>query len=254
MPNSWRDETHLLSRFSLLIVCLLGWIVVALSFTAESVMAHHRPDCDPNDAVMINARRDAFPSPPDGNIIIDPLDPNSDWKFVASKIGSSALEADGSHSAADVNCDGLIDSSDTNAVQLGVPLPPTPTPTITPTPQAVPSRGRIAPVPPPTAGSEQAPKLCELQYVVQNLISTALGAGGLLLFIMVIWGGFKWLTAGANDKAVAEARGTITWAVFGLIIMLASFFLLQFISNFTKVTVTNFAAPWIGTAGVNPCQ
>lgn len=103
--------------------------------------------------------------------------------------------------------------------------------------------------PPPV---EPAPKLCHLEGIIQSLIEIALAAGGLALFIMILIGGFKWLTAGANDKAVAEARGTITWAVIGLVIMLASFFILQFIFNFTKVDVTGFDMPWAGDTTLRP--
>lgn len=142
----------------------------------------------------------------------------------------------------DVDCDGDIDNVDANYVINGFPNTGGP---------LVPGPGD--PAVPPSAGTTDAPRLCEIQYIVQNLIRIALGAGGLGLFVMILLGGFKWLTAGGNDKAVAEAKGTITWAAIGVALMVASFFILQFITNFTGVNVTVFTIPWIGGVGTSSC-
>jgi hypothetical protein len=114
--------------------------------------------------------------------------------------------------------------------------------------------GIVSATPPPVP---EAPKLCQLGSVVTSILGVALGLAGLAVFIMFVYGAFRWLTAGANEKVVQEAKGTLTWAVIGLVLMLASFFILQLIYNFTGVDVTVFEIPWIewsGGSSTSPCE
>lgn len=74
-----------------------------------------------------------------------------------------------------------------------------------------------------------------------NILSIALQAIGLVMFIMLIIGGFKFLTAGGDPKAVESAKGTLTMAITGLVLAILAWFILNFISLFTGVSIlTNF--------------
>jgi len=73
-----------------------------------------------------------------------------------------------------------------------------------------------------------------------NILQIIVGAAGLVFFGMFIMGGFKYLTSGGDPKKTASASSTLTLALIGIIGVIASWFILKFIQNFTGVNVTQF--------------
>lgn len=63
------------------------------------------------------------------------------------------------------------------------------------------------------------------------IIRTALGIIGSLTLLMLVWGGFLWLTSAGNPERVKKGTDTMLWATIGVIIVFSSYFVL---SNFTK--------------------
>lgn len=53
---------------------------------------------------------------------------------------------------------------------------------------------------------------------------------GFLAFFMLINGGFVWLTSAGNPSRIEEAKDLISSAILGLVIILASFLILQIIN------------------------
>lgn len=82
--------------------------------------------------------------------------------------------------------------------------------------------------------------ITELEVVFGNVVSVVTIAGGFASFIAVIIGGFKYIIAQGDPKAIAAARGTITWAIFGLAFIIFSWLILLFIEQFTGINVTKF--------------
>lgn len=65
---------------------------------------------------------------------------------------------------------------------------------------------------------------------------------GLILFVYLIWAGFSYLTSGGDPQKVEGARGHITNALIGFIIIFVSFWLIQimkFIFGLGEVTLFN---------------
>jgi magnesium-transporting ATPase (P-type) len=54
----------------------------------------------------------------------------------------------------------------------------------------------------------------------------------LLVFLYIIWGGVEWITSGGDKGKTESARNRITAAVIGLVILLASFAILQLVLQF----------------------
>jgi hypothetical protein len=73
-----------------------------------------------------------------------------------------------------------------------------------------------------------------------NLVSSLLGLAAIALFIMLLFGGFKYLTSGGNPKNLESARNTLTHAIIGMILVALTFLILRFIEVFTGANVTNF--------------
>ncbi len=87
---------------------------------------------------------------------------------------------------------------------------------------------------------EDVPKLQDLEMVFGKVVQAILGLAGIALFIMLIMGGFKYLTSGGDPKAVEEAKKTLTYAIGGIALIVLSFLILKFIEVFTGAPVTQF--------------
>lgn len=81
---------------------------------------------------------------------------------------------------------------------------------------------------------------CALENVFTQLISIAGGLVGLAFFMMVVFGGYRYMFSGGDPKAVQSAKGTLTWGVLGLAFFALSFTILLLIKTFTGVDVTTF--------------
>lgn len=63
-----------------------------------------------------------------------------------------------------------------------------------------------------------------------SYIRWVLGLLGLIAVIMMIWGGFVWMTAAGNEEKVTKAKKVLKYAVTGLIIILLSWAIVAFIT------------------------
>lgn len=86
-------------------------------------------------------------------------------------------------------------------------------------------------------------KIQALECIILQVFQIAVRLAGIAVFIMLIIGGFRYLTSGGDPKGAESARKTITYAIFGLVLILAAWFILNFIETFTGVTVTEFTFP-----------
>lgn len=83
-------------------------------------------------------------------------------------------------------------------------------------------------------------KISDLKVVFENIVGYALGMAGIVLFILLLVAGFKYITSGGDPKAVEGAKKTLTSAVIGLVVILISYLILVLIETITGVEVTKF--------------
>jgi hypothetical protein len=76
------------------------------------------------------------------------------------------------------------------------------------------------------AGFNQAKKLPEL---VGSFIQQAMGLLGIILVCLVIYAGFLWMTAQGNDEKIKKAKGIISSAVVGLVLIFAAYAITGFV-------------------------
>jgi len=74
-----------------------------------------------------------------------------------------------------------------------------------------------------------------LEVIFGNILSVAFALAGFATFVMLIIGGFRYLTSTGDPKATAQARGTLTWAIVGLLFLIGAWFILRLISQFTGI-------------------
>ena len=83
-----------------------------------------------------------------------------------------------------------------------------------------------------------------LECVFQNVVSVAIALAGLAVFVMLLAGALKYLTSGGDPKAQESAKNTMTYAVLGLVIMVAAYLILNLLSTFTGLPkLLNFTIP-----------
>lgn len=69
----------------------------------------------------------------------------------------------------------------------------------------------------------------DLKATIVNIVQWALGFLALIAVIMIIIGGFMWMTAGGNEERVEKAKKMISAAVIGLIIVLLAWAIVIFV-------------------------
>ncbi|PLX26786.1 hypothetical protein C0583_05820 [Candidatus Parcubacteria bacterium] len=62
-----------------------------------------------------------------------------------------------------------------------------------------------------------------------TIIQAFLGLLGIIFLVMIIIGGFNWMTAAGNDDKAAKAKATLNRGVIGLIIILAAYIISAFV-------------------------
>lgn len=73
-----------------------------------------------------------------------------------------------------------------------------------------------------------------LTTVIRNVINIFSIIVGLVAVIMIIVGGFKFITAGGESSNITSARQTITYAIVGLVIAALSQSIVWFVLNKIK--------------------
>lgn len=91
-------------------------------------------------------------------------------------------------------------------------------------------------------GAEPA-TLKDLEVVFARTISIAASLVSLALFVMLLVGGFKYLTSGGDPKASESAKNTMTYTIVGLVVIIASYLALRVIEYFTGLKLTEFKIP-----------
>lgn len=67
--------------------------------------------------------------------------------------------------------------------------------------------------------------------LLQSVIDWILGLVGTVAVLMLIWGGFSYLTSAGNSETTKKAKQTITYAIIGMIIIGISYALVNFVTN-----------------------
>ncbi|OGG09503.1 hypothetical protein A2154_02285 [Candidatus Gottesmanbacteria bacterium RBG_16_43_7] len=76
-----------------------------------------------------------------------------------------------------------------------------------------------------------------LEPLFANVVTALVSFIGLVLFIMLIVGGYNYLFAGGDAKKMEKAKGTLSAAVIGLVVIVAAWLIILLIINFTGLEV-----------------
>lgn len=82
--------------------------------------------------------------------------------------------------------------------------------------------------------------LTQIEDLVKQVISIAVGLAFLALVVMLFIGGLKYLLSGGETKALNSATQTITWALLGILFLAIAWLILKLIEAFTGIPLTRF--------------
>ncbi|MFH0749886.1 MAG: pilin [Candidatus Gottesmanbacteria bacterium] len=74
-----------------------------------------------------------------------------------------------------------------------------------------------------------------LASLFSNIIQAVTALAGVVLFVMLVMGGFTFLFSGGDQKKLEKAKGTITNAIIGLAVLVGSYLILLVIQQVTGV-------------------
>ena len=66
---------------------------------------------------------------------------------------------------------------------------------------------------------------------IMRIVRGALTFVGLIFIVLIVWGGFQYMTSGGNREGTEKARSVLTTSVVGLLIMLSSYGIVRFVSR-----------------------
>ena len=69
----------------------------------------------------------------------------------------------------------------------------------------------------------------DVRTTISSIINVALSLLGIVAVVIILAGGFKWMTAGGNEDKVAEAKKLIIAGVIGLGIILTAYAIARFV-------------------------
>ena len=93
------------------------------------------------------------------------------------------------------------------------------------------------------AGNEPPAEFTYLETMFESVIQVVLTLAGLAVLVMLITGGFQYLTAADDPKKAQQAGKTLTGAVIGLVVVLGAWIILRAIALITGFNVTTFRIP-----------
>lgn len=80
----------------------------------------------------------------------------------------------------------------------------------------------------------------DIREGVMAVINVLLGFLGIIAIVIILYGGFVWLTAAGNEEKVSQAKKIITAGIIGLIIIFVSYAIAEFVIS-SLITATGAA-------------
>jgi len=83
----------------------------------------------------------------------------------------------------------------------------------------------------------------DIEVIIGNVLGIIIPIVGVLLLIMLIAGGFQYITSGGEVEQANKAKKTLTYAFFGLMVVLGAWLIIRLLEDFTGLNLTNFTIP-----------
>ena len=87
------------------------------------------------------------------------------------------------------------------------------------------------------------PTIYGLEAWVANILNIIIGLAGVVLLLMLIGGGFGYITSGGDKEKAAKAKNTLTYAILGVVVILGAWLIIRLIEEFTGLNLHIFQIP-----------
>ncbi len=74
-----------------------------------------------------------------------------------------------------------------------------------------------------------------VSQIIADVVEAFLGLLGIIFVILIILGGYNWMTAGGNEEKVTKAKETIRHAIIGLIIVVSAYAITYFVFSSLEI-------------------
>ena len=71
----------------------------------------------------------------------------------------------------------------------------------------------------------------KLTTIISTVINTILSFLGAIFMVLMIYGGFAWMTAGGDEEKVKKAQATIQRAIIGLVVVVSAYAIWALVSS-----------------------
>ncbi len=76
-------------------------------------------------------------------------------------------------------------------------------------------------------------------FLIANIIQVALSLLGVIFLVLMVYGGYLWMTAAGNEEKITKSKNLITAAIIGLIIVVSSYAISYFIVSKVQERAVN---------------
>ena len=90
---------------------------------------------------------------------------------------------------------------------------------------------------PPNGISNDQGGIATVAKIVGNALTLLLIVAVILTLVYLLLGGIAWIQSGGDKQKLSQARSRLTYAIVGLVVALASFFILNIIGFIFKVNL-----------------
>ncbi|KKQ27552.1 MAG: hypothetical protein US42_C0008G0063 [Candidatus Magasanikbacteria bacterium GW2011_GWC2_37_14] len=80
----------------------------------------------------------------------------------------------------------------------------------------------------------------DIRFTTARIINTVLGLLGMVSVVIIIYAGFKWMTAGGNEENATSARKILFSAVIGLVIILSAYSIARYVNTSLYKATTGY--------------
>ena len=101
-------------------------------------------------------------------------------------------------------------------------------------------------LPSPSTGASGNAGVTFLQKAVPAAITLGFIVGVIVFFFTLLIGGIQWISSGGDKQAVEAARGKVSNALIGLVILFALSAIIQLLNTFFGVHLLQLTLPTLG--------
>jgi len=99
------------------------------------------------------------------------------------------------------------------------------------------ANGNQIPVPVPNGFKFVGATKGNLGYIISEALKYIFPVAGLILFFMLIAGGFQLLTSAGDPEATKKGYAKITWSIIGFLVIFISYWLIQIMEYIFGTTI-----------------